>query len=169
MNYIQRTLLKDETIGFATKPHWAVFLSAVGIFILGCVVWWILIHFGMAHDADGHGSIFMWIVWLCFAATAIQWVRMWIFHHFSDYGITNKRAVMKVGWIARDAFETFLERIEGTRIEQSILGRILGYGTLIVIGTGGTFDSFSFVPNVLQFRHKLQQAIDEAINKNSVP
>ncbi len=73
---------------------------------------------------------------------------------------------MKMGWISRDAFETFLERIEGTRVDQSILGRILNYGTLIVVGTGGTHDAFPFVPSVLQFRHRLQQAMDQATHSS---
>jgi len=163
MSYIRNTLLKDETILFETRPHWAVYLSAVGMFIVGCVMWWTLNHFSMSRDPNGQYSIMMWLVWLCYAAAALQWIRMWIFYRFSDYGITNKRAIMKMGWISRNAYETFLERIEGTRVDQSVMGRILGYGTLIVIGTGGTFDSFPFVPNVLQFRHQLQQGIDQAL------
>ena len=148
MSYITQTLLKDEMVLLETRPHWIVYSSVLGLFVFGCLAWLF--------------STFMWIVWLFYAAAALQWLRMWIFHQFSDYGVTNKRAIMKTGWISRDAFETFLERIEGTRIDQSILGRILNYGTLIVIGTGGTQDAFPFVPNVLQFRHQLQQAMDQA-------
>lgn len=165
MNYIQRTLLKDEKIILFCKPHWIIYSSAVFIFLVGCVAWYALSAYHLSHNNDGHFSILMWVVWLCYLAAVIQWVRMWIFHRFSDYGVTNKRAVMKVGWIARDAFETFLERIEGTRVDQSIIGRIFGYGTLIVIGTGGTKDAFPYVPNVLQFRRTLQQAMDDANNK----
>ena len=161
MTYLQRTLLKKENILFETRPHWMVFASAVLLFLLGCVIWSILAHFQLSRDPNGQLSIMMWIVWLCYAAAVIQWIRMWIFHHFSDYGITNKRAVMKAGWIARDTYETFLERVEGTRVDQSILGRLFGYGTLVVIGTGGTRDAFAYVPSVLSFRHKLQQAMEQ--------
>lgn len=161
MTYLQRTLLKNENILFETRPHWIVYTSGVMLAILGCLIWWMLTYFNLNTDNKGHWNLMMWIVWACYAAALFQLFRMWIFHHFSDYGITNKRAVMKVGWIARDAFETFLERIEGTRIDQSIIGRMLGYGTLIVIGTGGTRDAFPFVPNVLSFRHRLQQAMEQ--------
>ncbi len=162
MSYIRQTLLKDEQVLLETRPHWIVYSSPFGLFLFGCLMWLILNHIGFSHARDHSYSIFMWIVWLSFAAALFQWIRMWIFHQFSDYGITNKRAIMKMGWISRDAFETFLERIEGTRVDQSILGRLLNYGTLIVIGTGGTHDAFPFIPKILQFRHQLQQAIDQA-------
>lgn len=165
MSYIRRTLLKDEKVVVETKPHWIIYGSAVLLFLFACVVWWCLIHFGLAYDNGHHYSIFMWIVWLGFAAAVLQWIRMWIYHQFSDYGVTNKRVIMKKGWIARDAFETFLDRIEGTRVDQSVLGRILGYGSLIVIGTGGTPDAFPYIPNVLRFRQLLQQSIDQAAEK----
>jgi uncharacterized membrane protein YdbT with pleckstrin-like domain len=166
VSYIRQTLLKDEQVLFETRPHWIVFSSSVYLFIFACFIWLTLDHIGFARDRNHQYSIFMWLVWLTFAAAVIQWIRMWIFYQFSDYGITNKRAIMKMGWISRDAFETFLERIEGTRVDQSILGRILNYGTLIVVGTGGTHDAFPFVPSVLQFRHRLQQAMDQATHSS---
>ena len=162
MSYIRQSLLKNEQVLFETRPHWIVFSSAVWLFVFTCCVWVALDYVGFSRDRNHQYSIFMWIVWLSFAATAIQFIRMWIFHQFSDYGVTNKRVIMKMGWVSRDAFEIFLERIEGTRVDQSILGRVFNYGTLIVIGTGGTHDAFPFVPNILQFRHQLQEAIDQA-------
>jgi uncharacterized membrane protein YdbT with pleckstrin-like domain len=165
LTYIQTTLLKNETVQFETKPHWIVYGSAVGIFLVGCAAWWALAHFGLAYNDQHHLSIFMWIVWVVYAAAVVQWIRMWIFHSFSDFGVTNRRVIMKVGWISRDAYETYLERIEGTRVDQSILGRILGYGTLIVIGTGGTPDAFPYIPNVLQFRSEIQKSMDNANQK----
>lgn len=83
----------------------------------------------------------------------------------SEYGVTDKRVIMKVGWIQRDAFETFLTRTEGIKVWQSVLGRIFNYGTITVVGTGGTADSFREVPNPLQFRHIIQEQLERELKE----
>ncbi len=66
---------------------------------------------------------------------------------------------MKQGFIQRYSTEIFLNRIEGINIAQSVTGRILGYGSLIIIGTGGTTDYYNSVPNPVHFRKLVQQRL----------
>ncbi len=75
----------------------------------------------------------------------------------SEFAITNKRIIIKVGFISRRTIEMNLTKVESVSIEQSILGRILGYGTIKVIGTGGTREPFSGIANPLEFRKQFQQ------------
>ena len=53
--------------------------------------------------------------------------------------------------------ELNLSKIESVNVNQSILGRILGYGSLGVIGTGGTSENFLLIKNPLEFRRKFQE------------
>ena len=46
-------------------------------------------------------------------------------------------------------------QIESIRIEQSMTGRLLGYGTLIVAGTGASIDPVRPVAKPLALRHAL--------------
>lgn len=59
-----------------------------------------------------------------------------ITHWTSEYGITDKRVIMKKGWIQRNSFEIFLYRLENVDIHQTITGGILNYGTLVITGMG---------------------------------
>jgi uncharacterized membrane protein YdbT with pleckstrin-like domain len=61
---------------------------------------------------------------------------------FSEFGITNKRLIIKTGILSRRTLELNLSKIESVNVNQSILGRILGYGSIGVIGTGGTKEYF---------------------------
>ena len=55
-----------------------------------------------------------------------------------DYrkGLTDSRYIQKTGWIARDTEEISIYKIEEVDLSQSILGRILGYGSISISGTG---------------------------------
>ena len=55
---------------------------------------------------------------------------------------TNRRIIIKTGFIARNTFEMNLSKIESVNVDQSFMGRILGYGSMTIIGTGGTREAF---------------------------
>ena len=61
-----------------------------------------------------------------------------------------------LGFIQRHTVETMLGKVESIGVEQSLVGRVLDYGTILVVGTGGTQDSFKNIANPLEFRRKVQ-------------
>ena len=50
--------------------------------------------------------------------------------------LTDLRYIQKTGWIKRDTEEISISKIEEVDLKQSILGRILGYGSITISGTG---------------------------------
>jgi uncharacterized membrane protein YdbT with pleckstrin-like domain len=77
----------------------------------------------------------------------------------SEFAITNKRIIIKVGFISRRTLEMNLQKIESINVNQSVLGRILGYGTIVVIGSGGTKERFANISNPLEFRNQYQKQL----------
>ncbi|PID77543.1 MAG: hypothetical protein CSB24_00880 [Deltaproteobacteria bacterium] len=75
----------------------------------------------------------------------------------SEFVITNRRVVIKVGWFNHDAFEMNLSKIESVNVSQSLLGRILGYGTIIIIGTGGSKEMFHNISRPKDFKRKFME------------
>ena len=78
-----------------------------------------------------------WIVFLSLRGFLTLWVLPLIERWTSEFAITNKRVIVKQGLISRQTLELNLQRVESVSVDQSILGRILGYGTITIIGTGG--------------------------------
>jgi uncharacterized membrane protein YdbT with pleckstrin-like domain len=74
-----------------------------------------------------------------------------------EFAITNKRVIIKTGLISRKTFEMNHSKIESVNVDQSILGRILGYGTIGIVGSGGTREVFPNIKNPLAFRKKFQE------------
>jgi uncharacterized membrane protein YdbT with pleckstrin-like domain len=77
----------------------------------------------------------------------------------SEFAVTNKRVLIKIGWLRRHSLETLLSKIETIRVEQGILGRALDYGTIVVSGTGGSKEPFRTIASPMEFRRKVQDQI----------
>jgi len=75
----------------------------------------------------------------------------------SEFVITNKRVVVKRGLWARTTFEMNLNKIETVNVDQSIWGRIFGFGTITIVGTGGTKEMAESISKPLEFRRKFQE------------
>jgi len=75
----------------------------------------------------------------------------------SEFAITNKRIIIKVGLIKRITLEMNREKIESIGVDQGILGRIFNYGTIVISGTGSIRQIFKAIVNPIQFRKIAQE------------
>lgn len=98
-----------------------------------------------------------WIIYISLGSLLSLFLSPLIDQWTSEFAITNKRLIIKTGLIARRTLEMNLSKIESVNVDQSIMGRILGYGTLRIIGTGGTKEVFRNIKNPLVFRKRFQE------------
>ena len=70
--------------------------------------------------------------------------------------------ILKIGAVTRRTAEIFLNKIESVGVEQTVTGRALGYGTIVMRGTGGSLEPFHLVSAPLEFRKQIQQQIGES-------
>lgn len=80
-----------------------------------------------------------------------------------DMGITDKRVVYKKGIIGRSTDEIRLNAIETVEVEQSVLGRILGYGTVKITGRGDSVLIYKDIDEPIE----VKKAISSVINTYS--
>ncbi len=159
MRYVNSTLMSDEKLIFYTRPHRIIFMPA----IIWLVISTLPIIFGrMLHlDVIGFFGIKFNILLslMALVITVVHIFSCYIRYITSEYAVTDKRILMKVGFIRRISLEIFLDKIESIHVQQNILGRILNYGAIIISGTGGSKDPFSYIPNPLEFRKQVQEQI----------
>jgi len=98
-----------------------------------------------------------WIIFVSLKAILTLFIIPLIEFSTSEFAITNKRVIIKVGLISRRTLEMNLSKIESVVVNQGILGRMLGYGTIVVVGTGGTREPFAYITDPLTFRKKFQE------------
>lgn len=86
---------------------------------------------------------------------------VWMMVASIEIAVTDKRVLAKTGIVKRETSELYLTRIEGVEIDQGVLGRMLGFGSLRIRGTG---DQVASVPNIdapLEFRNAVFKAGDK--------
>jgi len=83
----------------------------------------------------------------------------------TEMAVTNERIIFKTGLISRTAHTMPLRKVETVNIEQSIVGRIFGYGNVTVTGTGNQTLYFASISSPLRFKKMIDDAVDEAVDK----
>jgi uncharacterized membrane protein YdbT with pleckstrin-like domain len=79
----------------------------------------------------------------------------------TEMAVTNHRVVIKTGLVSRKTIEMMLNKVESIEVSETPVGRMMGYGTILVIGTGGTPEPFHRVAHPLEFRSQVQQQIEK--------
>jgi uncharacterized membrane protein YdbT with pleckstrin-like domain len=95
-----------------------------------------------------------------FGLGLILWLIAYIRFASTELAVTDRRVVLKRGWIGRDVTEVALSRIESTFVHQTPMGRILDYGDIRVAGTGHTDLRLGGVAAPLEFRQAITTALD---------
>jgi uncharacterized membrane protein YdbT with pleckstrin-like domain len=148
MSYINKTLLPDEKVIYRSHPHWIIiFRPLVGLALIA----------GFLMFGSRHTLLILSFFSLLGLVACLSGL---IVYYSSEFGITDKRVIMKSGFISRYAFENSLDRIEGVEISQSIMGRILDYGSVRIRGVSGVNELFSAVRYPFRFRYKVLEEID---------
>ena len=133
MSYARSVLQPGEKIVATGRLHWIIYRWAILSLICGVLLVWLEQEYWptgqslMAGTAVAFGALFV-------ATFVYAWFIRWI----TEFAITSHRVISSRVFIARKIEEMNMEKVETVDIDQSILGRILGYGTLRITGTGGT-------------------------------
>ena len=140
MGYVDSNLLQGENVTYRANLHWAVFLAPIFFFVIA------VIGFALAVPVG---------VFFLLVALVVSLSR-WLMYISSEFAITDKRVLIKVGLIRRRTVELLITKVETIGVDQGILGRIFNFGTITVTGTGGTKEPFASIADPLEFRKQVQ-------------
>jgi uncharacterized membrane protein YdbT with pleckstrin-like domain len=149
MRYVRRVLQPGETIVYSTKLHWIIYWRAILLLIV-CI----MLAGAAWYMADNKNlSLALAIAAVIFALLGLSsalrtFIRRWT----TELAVTDRRVIYKEGLIARRTLEMNRSRVESVDVYQTILGRILGYGTITLRGTGGSLEPMHTIDDPLTFR-----------------
>jgi uncharacterized membrane protein YdbT with pleckstrin-like domain len=156
MSYVEKNLIPGERVLYQTGLHWAVLVVP---FTIGTVIGLIGIVMLVSALAVKGGDLLTEALFFVLFATACFGLAV-LSKKAVEMAVTNKRILIKKGLLSRRTFELLLGKVESIGVEEGILGRILGYGTVVVRGTGGTPEPFKVIAHPLEFRRQVQQQIE---------
>jgi uncharacterized membrane protein YdbT with pleckstrin-like domain len=163
LSYVEKHLISGETVQYQTKLHWIVMLGHVAIAavfeLLAITI--LVASFSRSAGAKAMPSRGSMIVgaMACFLVGAALFCIGLLKRSVTEMAVTNKRVIVKTGLADRRTNEILLSRIESVVVDEPAIGRILGYGTVIVRGTGGTPEVFEKIYQPLEFREQVQRQI----------
>lgn len=164
MSYVESNLVPGESLIYETRLHWIVMLGhlIVGCLLLG-VPGLILLAYALSHTSMDStdlrlleaGGVALLVFGLVVVLIGVAR------RNATEMAVTNHRVVIKTGLLSRKTIEMLLNKVESIEISETAAGRMLGYGTIVIIGTGGTSEPFHKMAHPLEFRSQVQQQIEK--------
>ena len=148
MSYIEKSLGEGEQIQGLFHFHW---FEGVG-FLFYYVPLPLIVMVGVA--ADGHGLLSVVLAIPLFALAVFAHLR----YRMTEMACTNRRVILKTGIVGRKTEEIIIKRIETIEIGESVLGRLLGYGSVEISGTGASALTLGRVRDPLGVKKMIEAA-----------
>jgi hypothetical protein len=155
MGYAERVLQPGETIAYRARLHWIIYLlgmtcvaAAVGLAIAAMVLQPQSLRLGLL--AAAAIALFLGL---------FQMLRAWLVSANTEIIVTSRRVIYKTGFISRSTVEMNLDKVESVLVQQTLLGRMIDYGTVIIRGVGAGLEPIRNIGSPLMLhRHISAQA-----------
>jgi uncharacterized membrane protein YdbT with pleckstrin-like domain len=165
MSYVNANLIPGEKVVYQTRLHWIVMLGHLlfALLVLALPGGVLLYYAGWERQLTAAQNE-RWMLWgaavLLIAAVLVVILGL-VRRNATEMAVTTRRVVIKTGLAARKTIEMLLSKVESIEVSETAGGRMLGYGTIVVIGTGGTSEPFHKIAHPLEFRSQVQQQIEK--------
>jgi uncharacterized membrane protein YdbT with pleckstrin-like domain len=149
MRYVRRVLQPGESIVYDTKLHWVIYIRAILLLVV-CVI---LVGAAVSTSDNQNLSLALEIAAAIFALLALSTAfRAFVRRATTELAVTDHRVIYKTGLLSRHTIEMNRDKVESVDVDQTLLGRIFGYGTIVVRGTGGSLEPIRTIGDPLTFR-----------------
>ena len=144
MGYVDKNLMSGEVVLYEAKISWVNYLPSIFLFIVGILLI----------------RLYSTIGYVIIIISVFNFLVAFITRWTTELVVTSKRVIHKTGLISRKTIELNHSKVESYYVEQSVLGRIFDFGTIIIHGTGGGKNPIRDVDSPLMFRNKAMEIID---------
>ena len=157
MGYIEKNLMDGEQIVYEARQHWMIYWKPFLLLLIGI---------GLFAIPTSDMALIMQI---CMSLVLLVVAGIWAVNIYGGrkYILTNRRLILKRGLVRRESTDLVLRRCEGVSIAQSIMGRLLGYGT-VSVSTGEVANEFRLIEHPVEFATHINQQIANAVGKAPV-
>jgi uncharacterized membrane protein YdbT with pleckstrin-like domain len=152
MSYVASVLQPGERIVRLGRLHWIAYRYAILFALLAvlCSPW---------ASTSGMGIVMLFAAMafgvLAVVAFGAAWFERWI----TEIAVTDRRIIYKRGFINRHTVEMNMDKVAAVDVDQSILGRLLDYGSIHVMGLGAGQSSGPDQPRGIEHLHRVAQPL----------
>ena len=148
MSYVQRVLQPGEQVRHISPIHWIVYWPGVAVALLAVAAYCL----SETRLLTGLWRYTAYALALVAVVLLIQqWLQWWV----TEIAVTNRRIIYKKGLIRRQTNEMNMDKVESVQIDQSILGRMLDFGDVTILGTGEGFETLRSIASPIELRNSI--------------
>ena len=148
MSYLERVLQPGEQVRRISSIHWIVCWPGVAVAVLAVVAYWL-------SDTRLLPGLWRYIAYAIALGAVVLLVQEWLRWWTTEMAVTNRRVIYKNGLIWRQTNEMNMDKVESVQIDQSILGRVLDYGNVTILGTGAGFETMHIIGSPIELRNSI--------------
>jgi uncharacterized membrane protein YdbT with pleckstrin-like domain len=151
MSYVKHILQPGEKVLVIGRIHWIIYMPGVFWLICAAAAFGASVHFKYTHYQ--WPALALALVFLVLGLAGV--LRAWWKSFTTEIAVTTTRVVHKQGFITRHTKEMNLDKVESVVVDQSILGRIFGYGTIFIRGTGANIERLKLISHAIELRNAI--------------
>ena len=168
MSYVEKNLVPGETLLYQTRHHWIVLIGPLLMALLVGLPGLLLLFAAADKNLEladyvariPGGTQTLVVLGAILVVTALATLAWGMAkRNATEMAVTNRRVLIKTGMGSRRTLDLMLSRVESIGVEETMWGRMIGYGSVIVRGTGGTPEPFVKISHPQEFRRQVQQQI----------
>jgi membrane protein YdbS with pleckstrin-like domain len=150
MSYVNAVLQPGERVKAVGRLHWVIFLRAMLLLAIGIALLALARKMGpQIKDVIDVAAGLVLVLGL------LAFLRAWFRRSITELAVTDHRVIYKRGFLRRHTVEMNMDKVETVDVDQSVLGRLLGFGTIHVHGTGQGIENLSRVAAPLRLRNAI--------------
>lgn len=168
--YVKSIVLSNERVLAVAKIHGVVYIIPTVFTFLAIVIslfFLLPLIIGLyvgASSSDtptfGIGS-FLTCILPFWVIAGFGFLRAFLIRKFTEFAVTDKRIIGKVGIIRRSSLELLLNKVESIGVSQGLMGRLFDYGTLVISGSGGTHQTIPFIAKPMKLKQTINSILSE--------
>ena len=152
MSYLQRILQPGETLRYVGRLHWIIYLPGLVLFAIAVAVSVVIV---ATNEPGNLMPYLLGILEVLMLASLLTLLAAAVRRWTTEIAVTDRRVIFKRGLIRRHTVEMNMDKVETVDVDQSLAGRLLGYGDIVVRGTGSSIEPFRKIAAPLDFRNQV--------------
>lgn len=138
-----KLLHADESILLTTQKHWIIFINPLLWTILTGIFLLLPTPFFPATVGAALFNSIADLAWIPASYAGFSWLKHLMRYLTTRWVLTQQRIIMRTGFFFQHSQEIRLANIAAINLHQSLLGRLLNYGTVTLHSFGGNADIFT--------------------------
>ena len=150
MSYVSAVLQPGEHVKAVGRLHWIIFLRAIGLAAIGIAL------LVLARELEPQiRDVVVIAAGIMFVLALLAFLQASFRRSITELAVTDHRVIYKRGFLRRHTVEMNMDKVETVNVDQSVLGRVLGYGTIHVLGTGQGIEGLSRMARPITVRNAI--------------